>query len=199
MRHYICQIIGTGGPDIGDAFRPVIDDLLDVPWNAVDGRTDSALTSGWMLVSTNVTDAQHAILVADPRVRYLPFEDLTGAPLELDSALSNAPITQRTLLRDACEAEHIPVHDIGVSNTVRDAMKRLIRRCVLRQKLKELDYVEGLDTLVSDIPAQRRNRIRDRLIEHGFDTSVIAGADTIREAIRKLLSQAVRANQTYLD
>lgn len=199
MRHYICQIVGTGGPGLEDAFRPVVDALLDIPWNAVDGRTDSTLTGGWMLVSCNPTNAEHLLLAADPRVHYLPFENLATEALELEATLGDIPLTQRRTLLDLYEAEHIPVHDLTTSNTVRDAMKRLIRRCVLRQKLKILDYFEGLDTLVSEIPASRRNAIRNRLLELGFDISVVSSSNTIREAIRKILIQAVRANQTYLD
>jgi hypothetical protein len=197
MRHYIAQIIGSGS-SIADPFRSVIEDIVPgVQSSSVDGRKDGTLASGWMLTSCDVSDAQHALIVLDARVSAIPLEDAGGVALSLDAPLADVPLTKRQQLLARCEADHVPVRDIGLAHTVRDVLKRVIYRCLLRQKLGDIDYTEGLNTLLSDIPAQRRNAIRARLITWGFDTSVIAGSDTVREALRKLIIQ--KQDATHLD
>lgn len=199
LRHYLAQIVGDG-QSLPTAFRPVFVDLLPgVPFTAVDGRADGTLTSGWMLVGADVTSAQHATLVQDARVRYLPMDDDLDLPIRLDDLLEKVPLTKRQSLRDVLEGEHTPTHDLGTSSPGRALLQRLIRRCVMRQGLGALDITEGLDTLWGDIPAQRRKEIADRLEVLGYDTSVLALSDTIRSVQAALSAQPVPRNRTHLD
>jgi hypothetical protein len=66
------------------------------------------------------------------------------------------------------------------------------RRFVLRQWLSADDFAVNsgaLDLTLSAIPAARRNRIRNRLLERGIDITGLSLQTTIRDALRFILPQ----------
>ncbi len=71
FRTYICAVIGAGiFPD--DGYRPAITDYNIARWTALDGRLNPTLQDGLMLVTAEVTDRQHADIIADRRVTEIP-------------------------------------------------------------------------------------------------------------------------------
>jgi hypothetical protein len=64
MAVYVCDIIGDGSAD--NSFRPAIDDHIK-GWSAIDGREDVTIAVGSMLVFCNPTEAEAAVIAADPR------------------------------------------------------------------------------------------------------------------------------------
>lgn len=200
IRHYVCDIVQRAEDGmLIPAVEAIIPGVLHM---AVDGRSNSTALTGIMLVSADVTDAQHAILAADPRVRAIPIEDAAGNALSADDPISAIPSAKRTAIRDRLEAAHIPLHDItNLQMPIRHALLwRIARRFKLRNAwLRDLDYTELLDTTVGQIPASRRNNIRTRLEAAGYSIAGVQNSTTIREVLRILLTQSVPANSTMYD
>lgn len=191
IRYYLCELVGDGTPGPG-AWRPVIADALPgVAWTALDGRPAKGARAGWLLVSADTTDAQHGQILLETGVRYLPFETAEGAPLAPGDPISLIPPATRQTMRDRLEALGVPTQDFTLQTTMREVWLRARRRFLLRHRLGALDFTEGLDTLIRDIPSTRRANISARLTEAGFDTSVLANNITIREGLRRLVVQEV--------
>jgi hypothetical protein len=173
--------------------RPTrIGDLALTAWSAADG-------GAVMFVIADVTLAQHTTLLADAAVTYLPFEDAVGALVGFGGTLAEVSAANRTLIQTELEARHIPLDGLTGSHTVRDVAIRIIRRFLCRSFLGPDDWTEALDTLVSAIPAVKRQAIATKLQSAGYDTSTIQGSDTVREAIRKVVVQTVRLSRTGSD
>jgi hypothetical protein len=196
-RPYFADIIGSGASP-ADGYRPVIADIVSV-WRGVDARQTST-GSGRMLAVADVTPAEHTTLIGTAGVTYIPFEDASTAPVDLvTGTVGDVSAANRTLISSRLEAQHIPTQDFTLATPLRIVLARIKRRFVLRQILGTDDWTEGLDTLVSAIAAPRRNAIANRLAARGIDTSAIQGADTIREAIRKVAQQDVAVLRTPED
>lgn len=170
IRFYVCDIIGTGTD--ADPFRPALHGVVD--YGADDGRLDRTQAGGWMIVWCDVTDAEHATLITDSRVRWIPFEDSLGAPLGPDALIGELSVARRSAIRTALENHHIPTNDLTLTDPLRKVVARIVRRIRIRRALRDADWFEGLDTLISDIPANRRNTIRNRLDAAGR-RSVVCG------------------------
>lgn len=190
-RLYISGVVGDGLSK-ATAFRPALSSVVAF-WVYSDGRVDPASSVGRVLVEVDVTPAQHTAIVALAAVTYLPFEGASG-PLDYNTAvIGDVTAANRTALRTRLEAWHVSTIDLSLQTPLREVVRRIRRRLILRQLLGADDYTEGLDTLVSALTATRRTRLRDRLLAIGFDVSDIQGTDTIREALRKLAQQDAAA------
>lgn len=188
IRYYLSDV--QSAPFLG--FHPVLHGLVPtVRWSAVDGRANPTLAAGKMLVRADVTQAQHNTLVADARITFLPFLRADGTDVPLSAPLSDVSLANRNTLTSIADSFNVPIQGLG-GGTVGQALRRFMRRFLIRQILRANDFTEGLDTLVSAIPLAKRQAIASALQARGFDTSVIVGSDTVREAIRKLLEQNIR-------
>lgn len=198
IRYYISDVVGAG--TLLNPFRSRVAQLLPgVEVSAVDGRADPTVTTGKMFVWSDVTVPEHAVLVADPGVTYLPLESGSGQVLDLANTVSEVSAANRNTVNTILEGLHIPTDDFVGDDLLRKVVRRVALRFLARQLLAALDFTEGLNTLVSDIPGARRSAINTRLTEVGFDTSLIFGTDTIRQALRKLFIQANKFLRTLLD
>ena len=195
LRFYFVTVTGTG--TTADPFRPVA--RQGVQFAAADGRPDLTASAGEFAVVFDLTPAQHAALVGTGGVTYLPFEDAGGSLVGPSQPVSQVSGANRSTITTACDARHIPTHDVDGSDLVKKVWRRALVRLVLRQLLGPDDWTEGLDTLVSAIPVGKRQAITAKLTAAGFDTSDIQGSDTVREAIRKIASQLVRLSRTPND
>ena len=192
-RAYFSQVVApTPGNPVSDSYRPAI--MVIVPglaWKGVDGRT-SPTASGVgqeMFCVADVTPAQHATLIADARITYLPIEGSGGVVLPFTDPVSNITAANRTTIRTLLANRHIPDDGIQLNDLIRATLRRIALRFVLREILRADDLTEGLDTLVSAIAAVRRQAIRAKLVARGIDFDTVVGTDTVREAIVKLVSQ----------
>lgn len=185
---YVSTLSGDSASPV-TAHRPALTGITPgVAWGGCDGRAGTA--SGRMLVIADVTTAQHALLLADIRITYLPFAGVGDVPLELGTAtLGDMSAANRTLLRSRLAAWHVSTDELTLATPIREVLRRIRRRLLLRQVLGPDDYTEGLDTLVSALSPARRQAIRTRLDARGLDVSGVLGTDTIREALRKLAVQ----------
>jgi len=198
-RWYLCEIIGDGSDE--DSFRPASADVAPgANWGAVDGRADATIGGGWMVVRVDVDAAQHAALGADARIQYIPLEENgTGRVLDLDDRITLIRGSVRSQIAAELEARHIPTDDFDATTTVRQLLRRVMRRALLRQLLGGDDYIGLLDSTVGDIAAAKRQRVATRLESLGYDLTGITLATTVRAALRMLAAQGVALNRTMVD
>jgi len=204
-RVYVAEVIGTGvvdiTEDISDPFRSAVNPHLGPDsYDDIDMRRDNTSALGRMLsLVFNPTDAEHAAMVADPLITYLPFEDSAGDPLPRTALLSQVNTVKLTAIKTGLETHHVPTDGIVLTMTIAQGLKIAVRRFLLRQILKTDDFNENFDTLtIGDIPVAKRLRIAQRLQPLGFDTSVLALSMTIREGIKLLLAQKVTWLENHL-
>ncbi|MDX1810437.1 MAG: hypothetical protein R3240_00695 [Gammaproteobacteria bacterium] len=181
-RYYLCSVIGTGQIGVDD-YRPVIMDLQDSYWQAVDGRSDATQPGGEMFVYTENTDAEHAALIADPRVTYLTsgYDELVSGDV--------------TALKQTLETYHIPAQGIE-SMTVSQIAQHISKRYLLRQILGTDDFTESLDSNYGQLAAEKKSNIDAKLNALGL-TSPRTG--TIRNFIRNQKNQSSKWLRTHFD
>lgn len=196
-RYYVCIVSGTG--TFTDSFRPRLADLIPgTAWAAADGRADPTGAAQYLLAWADVTPAQHAILIADAGITYIPFEDGSGNVLGLVNTVGDLAAANRTAINTALENRNIPTDDFTLATTLQAVLARVLKRFNLRALLAANDYTTGLDTTISSLSPAQRQAINNRLTGLGFDTSVIKNSDTIRAALKKLFVQAVPYMLTHL-
>lgn len=190
MRIYFAQVIGTGTAE--DRFRTSIRDHITRPnsWNDIDCRADASQAAGFMMsIVYDPTAQEHAAIIADSRIKYLPLENAGGDPLTLSDTVGDIDSTKLAAIKAELEQRHIPFGDITGADTIRSALKRIIKRFLLRQILKAYDFDENCDLLISSIPAVKRQAIAASLQDRGFAIEGIIGTMTVRQALIYLLSQ----------
>ena len=192
LRAYFSQVVAPqAGTMIQNSYRPAL--MVVVPglsWRGVDGRSSptGSGTNQEMFCLADVTPAQHSLLVADPRIAYLPIEN-AGVLVPFSDPISGISPANRTTIRALLEARHIPDDGLQLSDPINRTLRRIALRFVLRDILRADDLTEGLDTLISALPAVRRQAIRAKLVARGIEFDGVVGSDTIRQAIVKIVSQ----------
>lgn len=176
-----------------NTYRPAILILAPIVKRrgCVDGRS-SPTGSGVgqeMFCVADVTPAQHAALIADVRITYLPIEDAGGQVVPFTEPVSAISAANRTTIRTLLANRHIPDDGIQLSDPIRATLRRIALRFILRDILRADDLTEGLDTLVSAIPLAKRQAIRAKLVARDIDFDGVLGSDTIRQALVKIVSQ----------
>ena len=203
LRIYICDIVHDplgGALGLGQSRAAFHDILPGRRYNVVeDLRAVLPATTGKLLVSADVTDADHAIAIADARIQRLPFETATGNSIGMLGTLADIPAARRAALLIALENHHIPADDIDVTWTVKRVLARAVRRLRLRRILAADDLATSLDTLVSALPLVTRQAINTKLTALEFNTAGLGGANTVRSALKALVAQANAALASEYD
>jgi hypothetical protein len=154
-----------------------------------DFRLDHSQQAGWALFAAETTAQQHADAVARADVMYAPFEDSEGFVVDPDAPATDVSASNRAAIAAFLETHHVPTAGL-LGGTVLDAVNKIKRRAQLRGWLRDLDFVENMDTVtVSQIPMQRRQAIATKLATVGVDVSGVTGGMTIREALAHILAQ----------
>jgi hypothetical protein len=192
LRIYFSEFTGTGTHANG--FKPVFSTLLPptVVKQVCDGRIDPKVIAGVALILADVTPAQHAIVIADNRITYLPFEDASNNPLSPNALLSAIPAGKRVTLRTHYEAQNIPISDFSGTTTITRVYRRAKCRFVVRRVLGADDLVPPLTDLVSTIPLAQRQRARINLLNAGITFDDIQGDWTKEQALIYLCDQTAR-------
>jgi hypothetical protein len=191
-RFYLADVIGSG--TLADPWRPAVDTIVaGVVWRTLAELRAVDASGGRIAVwCPDVSDANHATLAADVRVTVVPFENAQGDALSIATAtIGDVPAAKRAAIATRLDVAHVPTDDLALADPLRKVLARVVRRSILRRILGADDFSEGLDTLVSAVAGPRRNTVAAILAAKGFDTSVIIGSDTIRQALRKLMAQAL--------
>lgn len=154
-------------------------DLTGVWWGAMDYGLEPVF-----LVVADVTDAQHAALVANA--------DLASVPANLDASIGAAGLTAA---RNALEGFGIPGQWLMAGTTWREAVRHCARLFQFAQRLHGLYgvrvYQSGitLGTTVGSLTAGQRNALLDVAQSFGWDTSGVTGAMTLRQALKVMANQ----------
>lgn len=189
-----------GGPIGPDGFHPVTNEIVPAiwqqGWNGTDGRPSHIGTGAGqeMFVVAEVSPAQHGLLIADPRVAYLPIEN-AGGPLDFYiNPISAITVGNRTTIRTLCEVRHIIDDGLALVDPIARLIRRIRRTYLVDGEMLRGDGLrDGITALVSSIPLARRQRIRARLLFFGLDFDTVLLTDTLRQAKLKLVSQNPRA------
>jgi hypothetical protein len=153
---------------------------VDVRWSMMDyGLMPTALL--W----ADVTPAQQI------QAEGLP--DVITIPENIDQAIGTANALSQ--VQAALESLHIPSGWITVGHTYREVMRKVAGLFLFAQryhgrhaaKLIEAGY--GLNSLISDLPANVRASLNDTAQSLGYDTDPIAGSWTVRQALKYLADQ----------
>lgn len=167
-----------------DMYQPVCVDTLSSA-SVHDGRPDVKSTSGIMLVSSDSSPSEHSATIALSGIIYIPFEDGGGADLTLADPLSSCVTDYVTPLED----QNVPVDNCI---TVGDAITRAVRMCALRRiAIASLDPTGlKLTDILATLAQSQQLSLLTQLASKGFDVSAITPAQTLRQALVNLLSQA---------
>jgi len=170
LKFYFSEFIGAGTDQ--DPFIPAAWDSAPLSYH--DGREYPEIEDGWCVCWGNPNAVQHANLLADARVTYLPFEDSGGLDVDLDSPISDVTAANRATIVAELESRHIPSNGFTATDTVRHVVKTLDRRIRVREILLYVDFGRQLlSGTVGDIPALQRKALKRRLTNAGYDLSGI--------------------------
>lgn len=174
-RFYIVPKSGDGLTK-DTAFRPKYLDAIG-GWAAMDLGLEPT-----MLVCGEVTNAQHTSINANA--------DVIAVPQNLDTQVgANLATVQANL-----ESVNIPADWITSGMTYRDVLRWITRLFVFHQRAARLIgkfFAAGftLDSLIGDIPQEKRQQLNSVAQNLGIDTSAITLSTTVRQAFRILADQ----------
>jgi hypothetical protein len=177
IRYYLVPKIGSGIA-LTDPFRPKYVDAIAGRWQAMDYGREPV-----MLLRADVTPVEHAILAAA--------SDAVAAPDDLSQTVGGALSTVQARL----EFVNIPGDWVTAGMTFRAVLRWVARLFLLAQRLngqaneRLFEALEHLDTLVSQVPAARRQRWATAATSLGLDPSGITGSMTLRQALKLLGDQ----------
>lgn len=97
VRIYISKLIGDG-TSVPNAFRPAWQEILSRPYPAQIGQITESARYGFWLGMLDTDDTQHAALIADNRVRFIPQALLSTTLQNLTAAQRTAALEVYTFL-----------------------------------------------------------------------------------------------------
>jgi len=178
IRFYIIPEIGAG--TASDPRRPKYVGLEASPhisWGGMQYANEAIY-----LVRADVTGAQHTSISGESDVLSAPenLQDVVGGTL--------------TNLQNKLEAVNIPADWITAGMTYAEVIRWVARLFWVLQRFQGMGFgtffeSEDLDTLVGDMPQQKRSGLKLASESLGLDTDDIQGTDTIRVAFKKLTDQ----------
>lgn len=185
-RFYFCSLLGAGTDQ--DPYRCWFQ-ANNVPMKILDMRAYPQIEDGFMVAWGEISDADHALAIADPSVTYLPFENASGVTQPLTATLNNVSSANRTAVQNIFTAHGIPTAGITLTWTIAQVMQLARRRMALGLLLSNLDFDEPTE-LLSAMPRHHLKALKRALENYGFDTSGLTLTMTQGQAIAALAAQA---------
>jgi hypothetical protein len=152
---------------------------IDARWSMVDyGLMPTALLVG------DVTAAQHTQAATQP--------DIVVIPENIDNAIGSIALP---IVVSELEALHIPANWVTTTHTYREVMRRMAHLFQLAQRYhgrtakKLIESGFNLNTFVSTLPINVRTSLNEAAQSLGWDTSMILGSWTLRQALLYLADQ----------
>jgi hypothetical protein len=178
-RFYLVPVVVNGA---GDRTPKYFSD------GTVTAKNQSASYFGrenWVLVASDLSDADDAVLVAKP--------DAFGAPHELDTTLTAGQVT---FVQTRLEAANMPAQWVSTSTTWRQLLRMLIGINLITQRYSGRNAtnffsVTTLNATVGDLPTQVRADMLAAATDFGLSTTGITLTTTIRQALR-ILGEQIR-------
>ncbi len=190
MRFYLSELGEYSTPNSDDPanpllnFAPVVSDYTEY-WRATDGRGDCTVIGGFMFVECNPTAAEHAAMLLDSQITYVPIE--TAAGEATPETLSEAVPLQEEV-STILEAKGI---DITGVTSVQSMLVRIIKTLCVTQLLGSKEIKTGLDIIISDAALVLA---KGRLQEVGLNTDITG---TRRDLINHMVTQNNKFLKTH--
>lgn len=146
----------------------------------------------WCLARVDATDAEHVLIQGDTKITLIPFIDNSGNYLASTDVVSSISAANRSLIEARLEARNIPTDWIVGSTPIGQVLKFVIIWLNLSHDGAigpDFPSEFSLSQTVGNIPAARRNRIRNWMIARGIDTSDFALSMTIRQVMNRIVQQ----------
>lgn len=188
IRFYFCKFVGDGTDD--NPFKLDIFDYMNNPHFAgfYDGRELPELVDGWAFVWNDVSDVEHAAIIADPNNTYILLEDVSNTPLGLDSQLFD--LADQSSALAILENHGIDTTGLVNPKTIRDVVKRIYTITVIKCTSPYIDQSKGLD-VAQNIPTSQLAALKQRYTSAGFNPSSVNQNDSMRSILGKLHSQPI--------
>lgn len=191
MRFYITDFDGDG-------LTPETSWIPFFPQSTVFKFYDLRLVGnvqGQCLVWTENTDIDHAALLLEPRVTYIPAENDDGTQKQWTDDLQSMNTGKFNQLTGVMKSMNIPADDLAKTDTVDFVFMRLIHTRMVQRYIRYVDIFEPpiqLQSNWTDIDTTIRAVAEQRLLENGFD---ITGIDvmTVEQVLNFLSSQNIQA------
>jgi hypothetical protein len=114
-RLYIAEFVYN--PDENDA-SPAIKDYASEWTVLIERNRRNERPGAKCICSGEVTLAQHAAAIADPRIVHIPLERIVGRMADLTDTIGDLTATQRNAIRTRLEALGIDLSDVQASWTI---------------------------------------------------------------------------------
>lgn len=182
--------------DMGGYISSLLNDYIDV----TTGESFTEIDNPARLISlccVTASDATHVAIAADTQVITVsPLgDDLSDLKTKLDGSLDAIPSVSVSVIKSKLEAVGINMAWVQGSNTIRDAIRYLLRIFIFAQTangagdLDIRDFVKNnLDTKVSDVPLTIRNKIKDWMQNRGLAIGWIVSSTTVREILHFIVT-----------
>lgn len=194
MRFYFSQFTGDGvTTHYSVPMHPTQEGQVSSPYNLIDTRIYPELADEYAFVWTNNTDAEHQALLTNPLVIYLPFEDVNGVIVPLDSPVSEVTSTNWEAIQATLTTQDILLDGVTTSWTVRQVIDRVIRCSIIRNMMFHIDLVD-LSLPVSTMPANTFKAAAKRLSIRGFDISAATPTTSLHDVVLSLVTQPAMDN-----
>lgn len=192
MRFYITDFDGDGGEN--------------TPWTPYFPQASIykfydlrliANVQGECLIWTQNTDIEHAALVADGRISYIPAENDDGSQKDWADDLQSMNTGKFNQLTGSMEALNIPADDLAKTDTVEHVFMRLIHTHMVQRYIRYVNIFDPpiqLHSNWTDISQAIRDVAEQRLLENGFDITGLSSM-TVSDALIFLSSQNIPALQ----
>lgn len=193
QRYYIAPVLDRIDPEFGDQYKSsLLNDLIDTAQG--DGFQEwhmSARSYSLCLVWANA--ATQAAIAANPDV-------ITASPLFVDNADRIAKmggIANMNAVKARLEAIGLNTEWLTGAETYRDVLRYVVKHFWLgqvvtgRPGLVSQDMIDlinaHLTTTVGQIPAQKRNAVKNWMQNRGLATGWIDNATTVRQVVHFIL------------
>jgi len=154
---------------------PINQTGLAVRWSGMDFGYEPLA-----LVAADVTPAQHTALAANA--------DVLAVPVDLQSSPGVGAVTT---IQTYLESYNVPADWVNTTLTYAQILKRASVMFQLAQRLHGIlgnvrlfGGAVTLSSTLASLPASARQSLLDAAASFGWDTSSLAGASTVREALK---------------
>lgn len=179
FRFYIVPATGAGTFQSPRGPKYFIDGTVSGDWDAKDYGPEA-----WMIVYSNLSAGDDALLVSQPDAFALPFD--------LDQTLTAGQVTS---VQAKLEAINMPSAWVNTSRTWRYVLKATLGIISFMQHFRAFNLSRlfsgavSLDTTYNALPLAVRNALLQTAQDMNLDTSGITGASTIRQILRAVGQQ----------
>lgn len=180
-RYYICRRIGDG-LDIETAYRPELREYLKNNYPSIAMSFQQQIVNHlfpWCIMCYDLTDTVHNEVMANvPNIFDFP-------ATALNTAISVISVQKRNAMRVKLENIGFNFTWVLGTTTIREILEYIIHSIQLSVwadiEISAQNF--DIDTTVSAIPAEKRNKIAQHFADLGIDTDRITGSTTIREIV----------------